>query len=122
MIRHVGGFLALVAAFALALWLGWWTVPAVAALWGLLRPAVWRPILSAALAATLGTGFWLLVDGLAGSGAVTRLGSRLAGVLHLPFALLLLLTLLFPTLLAWSAAALACGLAGIRAPRSEGAS
>lgn len=118
MMRNVVGFLALVAAFTLALWLGWWTVPAVAALWGLLRPATWRPILSAALAAALGTVLWLLVDGLAGSGALTRLGSRLAGVLHLPFALLLLLTLLFPAILAWSAAALACGLAGRFEPHS----
>jgi hypothetical protein len=108
-------FLALVAAFALASWLAWWAVPLVAALWGLLRPAVWRPILSAALAAALGWGCWLLLDALSDPSALARLGQRLGAVMQLPFPLLLLLTLLFPALLAWSASALACGLAGLLA-------
>jgi hypothetical protein len=120
--KSFAGFLSLIAAFALASWLGWWAVPLVAALWGLLRPGTWRPILSAALAAALGWGFWLLLDGILGNGALAQLGSRLGGVLHLRLTLLLLLTLIFPALLAWSAAALACGLAGMRAPRQEGTS
>jgi len=113
------GLLALVAAFALASWLGWWAIPAVAALWGMLRPATWRPMLSAALAASLGWGFWLLLDAVQGHGALGRLGARLGGILAVPFPLLLLATLLLPGLLAWSAAALSCGLAGLLAPRGE---
>jgi hypothetical protein len=112
--RNPFGFLALLAAFLLACWLGWWTIPLVAALWGVLRPAVWRPILSAALAAALAWGLWLLVDLLADPHAFSRLGTRLGAVLPLPLPGLLLLTLLFPALLAWSAAALACGLATFR--------
>ncbi len=118
--RKAASFLALVAAFALASWLGWWGVPAVAALWGLLRPGTWRPILSAALAASFGWGFWLLLDWMQGQGALARLGSRVGTVMQVPFPLLLLLTLLFPALLAWSAAALSCGLAGLLAPRPGG--
>jgi hypothetical protein len=108
------GFLALLAAFVLASWLGWWAIPAVAALWGFWRPAVWRPLLSAAVAAALAWGIWLLVDFVGDPGAFARLGSRLGAVLPLPLPGLLLLSLLLPALLAWSAAALACGLANVR--------
>ena len=116
--RPVLGFFALVAAFALASWLGWWAVPAVAALWGMLRPGTWRPILSAALAAALGWGLWLLLDAVRGHGALGRLGGRVASVMHAPFPALILGTLVFAGLLAWSAAALSCGLANLLAPRS----
>ena len=109
--RRRAAFVLLVAAFALAAWLGWWSVPAVAFGWGLLRPAVRRPILSAALAAALGWAVWLLVDLFADAAALGRLGGRLGAVLPLPFAGLLVLTLLFPALLGWSAAAVGCGLA-----------
>jgi len=116
--RSALGFLALAAAFALASWLGWWAVPAVAALWGLLRPGTWRPMLSAALAASLGWGFWLVLDATQGHGGLGRLGTRVGHVMHAPFPALLLGTLLFAGLLAWSAAALSCGLANLLVPRS----
>ena len=118
--RNFLAFLALAAAFALAAWLGWWALPAVAALWGALRPAVWRPMLSAALAAAAGWGGWLLLDAVQGHGALGRLGGRLGAVMQVPYPLLLLLTLLFAALLAWSAASLACGLANLLlAPQSS---
>lgn len=117
--RTALAFLALVAAFALASWLGWWGVPAVAALWGGLRPGIRRPILSAALAAALGWAFWLGVDAIQGHGALARLGARVGDVMHAPFPALVGVTLLFAALLAWSAAALACGLANLLAPRSN---
>jgi len=114
--RSFLGFVALALAFALAAWLGWWALPAVAALWGALRPGVWRPMLSAALAAMAGWGGWLALDALQGHGALKRLGNLLAPVMHAPYPLLLLLTLLFAGLLAWSAAALACGLVNLLLP------
>jgi hypothetical protein len=116
-LRTLGAFLLLVAAFALASWIGWWAVPLVALLWGALRPGFPRPILAAALAALLGWAFWLLLDFVGDPAALTRIATRVAAVLQLPAVLLLLLTLLWPALLAWSAAALACRLAGARAPR-----
>ena len=111
--RRVAGFLALVAAFTLASWLGWWAVPLVALLWGALRPGVPRPALGAALAAALGWGCWLLFDAGSDGAALARLGQRLGAVIQLPLPLLLLLTLLLPALLAGSAAALVQGFAGL---------
>jgi len=115
-VRAVVAFLLLVAAFALASWLGWWGVPLVAGLWGALRPGVAKPIRAAVLAALLGWLLWLLFDAVGNPAALARVAVRLAAVLQLPALLLLLLTLLWPALLAWSAAALACGLAGRLAP------
>ena len=109
--RKARDFFLLAAAFAIAAWRGWWAIPAIAALWGVWRPAVWRPVLSAALAAGLGWAFWLAVDAGSDPGAFSRLAVQLGQVLGVPAPLLLFLTLLFPVLLAWSAAALGCGLA-----------
>lgn len=108
-------------AFGLASWLGWWAVPAVAALWGLLRPPVARPVLWASLAAGLAWAGWLVVDLVRAPEAVLRLGSRVAAVLQVPWPVPVLVSLLFPALLAWSSAALAGALAGWREPgRREG--
>ncbi len=84
----------------------------MALVWGWLRPAVPRPILSALLAALLAWTSWILVDLLSDPGAFARLGSRLGGVLRLPFAAVLLLTPLLAAVLAWSAAAVGCWLGG----------
>ena len=110
--RALAGFLLLAAAFALGSWVGWWMVPAVAVLWGLLRPAVRRPILSAALAAAAAWALWLAVDSVRGHGAAGRLASQLGSVMHLPAPALFFVTLLFPALLGWSASALGCAAAG----------
>ena len=120
--RLAGGFLLLLGAFVLASWVGWWAVPLVAGLWGALRPTFPRPILAATLAAALGWGIWLLVDLSADPAALGRLAERLGSVMQLPAVILIALTLLFPALLAWSAAALAGGLAGLLAPRPGEAS
>jgi hypothetical protein len=116
-LRRLLAFLLLTAAFMLASWLGWWAVPLLALVWGWLRPAVPRPVLSALLAALLAWAGWLLVDLLSDAGAFARLGSRLGAVLPLPFAALLVLTLLLAALLAWSAAAVGCWLRGSRLSR-----
>jgi hypothetical protein len=113
-------FTALVAAFALASWLGWWAVPAVAALWGVLRPRVAAPAGLAALAASLAWGAWLIADWAAGHGGFGTLAARLGGVMNLPAFVLILLTLLLAALLAWSSAVLAGAVAHSLAPRSGG--
>ena len=113
-LRRLLAWLLLTGAFFLATWLGWWAVPVVALVWGWLRPAVPRPILTALLAALFAWTGWLLVDLLSDADAFARLGSRLGAVFPLPFVALLLLTLLLAGLLAWSSAAVGCWLAGVR--------
>jgi len=116
--RRAGSFAVLVAAFALAAKLGWWTVPLVGALWALLRPPLARPALTAALAAGLAWLLWLTFDAVRGEGALGTLATRLSGLLRLPVPVLFLVAILFPALLAWSAAALGGGLAGSFVSRS----
>ncbi len=116
-----GSFTILIAAFALATKLGWWTVPLVAALWGLLRPRLARPALSAAAAAGLAWVVWLAFDAVRGQGALGVLATRLGSVMRLPVPALFLMAILFPALLAWSASALAGGLAGSFVSRSGAA-
>jgi hypothetical protein len=116
--KRLLGFLLLASAFALATRFGWWGVPAVAALWGALRPAVRAPAAVAGLAAASGWGFWLLVDWQTGQGALGILSARLSSLMGQPLAVLFALTLLLPALLAWSAAALAGGITDLIASRS----
>lgn len=113
-------FFALVAAFALGTRLGWWAVPVVAALWGGLRPQVPSPAATAALAAAAAWGVWLLIDWQVGQGALGALTTRLGGVMNLPPFVAILLTLVLPALLAWSAAALSGAIAQHVAQRSGG--
>ncbi len=84
-------------------WFGGWLVPAA---WGVLAGLAWpgdRPARTAALGASLG---WLaLLAGPVATGApVGVLAARLAGAMQLPEAALVAATLLFPALLASSAA------------------
>jgi hypothetical protein len=116
--KNSAGFLALVLAFFLATWLGWWAVPVVALLWGAIRPGVRRPAGNAAIAAALAWAAWLVVDRVAGTAALAALAVRLGGVMNLPAVALIVLTLLFPALLAWSATALAGGIADMFSPQS----
>jgi hypothetical protein len=106
-LRGLLGFVVLTLAFAAATSLGWWAVPATAALWGALLPSVRRPALVAALAAALAWAGWLLVDGISGSGAFGILATRLSILMHLPSVALVVLTLGFAAVLAWSAAVVA---------------
>ncbi len=96
----------LVAALAMAglTWtLGWWGVALGAAILGWVYRdeggRAWR----VALAALEGWGMLLLFDAV--SGPLGRVASTLQGVMSIPSPLLLLVTLLFPALLSWSAAA-----------------
>ena len=97
-------------AFATATFgLGWWTVPLIAALYSLIssNPKRARP---AALCALGGWATLLALDTI--KGPVPAMASKLGGVMGVPSIVLVILTLLFPALLAWSAAALIRSLRG----------
>ncbi|MFQ5702965.1 MAG: hypothetical protein ACE5HT_02990 [Gemmatimonadales bacterium] len=103
------GLLAL--AFALATFaFGWLAVPVVGLVWGLVARAWERPALVAALAAGLGWAVLLVWD--ATQGPVGELARRTAGVMGLPSAGLVVLTVAYPMLIAWGAAVL--GMVGRR--------
>jgi len=92
-------------AFALAdVAAGWWTVPVVALVAGAWFARKRHIALTTAFGALFG---WILVlvwD--AGRGALMSFAAKLAASMSLPTIALLLLTLVFPMLLAWSAAAI----------------
>jgi hypothetical protein len=100
--------LGVAAAMAAFTWLlGWWGMLLAASLVGFVHFRVggggWR----VALAGAAAWGALLLADVAAGSfGTVSR---TLGGVLRVPGPALVLLTLVFPALLAWSAATLVAG-------------
>jgi hypothetical protein len=97
-------FILLAEAFAVTTYgLGWWSVPLVAAAWGLASRSPGKATF-AGLAAMGGWLSLLLLD--VARGPVATMGAQLAGVMHLPAAALYALTLIFPALLAWCAAAL----------------
>ena len=102
--RQAAAFLVLTLAFGAASLLGWWAIPATAALWGILRPVARRPALFAAAAAALAWTAWLLVDALSPRGDFGGLATRLAGIFSLPAPVLIAGTVLFAALLAGSAA------------------
>jgi hypothetical protein len=92
---------------ALTWLLGWWGVPMAAALVGFVHfrqgGGGWR----VALAAAAAWGALLLAD--VASGPFGTVARTLAGVLRIPAPALVLLTLVFPALVAWSAATLVAG-------------
>jgi hypothetical protein len=98
-------FLGTVAAMALATWLiAWWTVPLVAGAYGYLaRHEPWTQ-LRAAIAGFTSWAILLLVQ--APGGGIGRLADAVGGVISIGAFGVTALTLLFPALLAASAAAL----------------
>jgi hypothetical protein len=90
-------------AMAVLTWMvGWWAVPLVAVAAG---AVLWRRRGIAWLIALASAGAWgaiVLVD--AARGRLPVLAATLGGLLKVPGALLLAVTLLFAALLAWSAA------------------
>jgi hypothetical protein len=115
-VRQAAAFLLLTLAFGAASLLGWWAIPATAALWGVLRPVSRRPALFAAAAAALGWSGWLLLDALSPRGDFGSLAVRLAGIFSLPAPALIAITILFAGLLAGSAAYAAGAIAPARKP------
>lgn len=90
---------------------GWWAIPLVAFVAGTRERDGASPLL-VAVAAALAWGVLLAVAATAAPFG-TLLG-ELAGIMRLPSSALVVLTLLFPALLAWSAAALGGAMAGRR--------
>src|SRR5687767_10236673 len=81
---------------------GWWAVPVLAIVWGLLERGSHRPAVAAALAAVLGWG--LLLVWSAASGRFAPLVTAVGGIAQVPGVALLILTFAFSGALAWSAA------------------
>ena len=106
------------AAMAALTWLiGWWGVLVAALVIGFVFRAEsgggWRIAVAGALA-------WAALLALdAVSGPVSLLGAKLGGVLRVPAAVLMLVTLLFPAMLAWSAATFAAVVVGKRTARQR---
>ena len=100
--------------------LGWWTVPVVAAIWGLASSAARGVWWKAALAAAAAWGLLLIVT--ATQGPVGLLAAKLGGLFGLPALAMIMLTLLFPALLAGSAAELAAMLREALLSRRSGGS
>lgn len=106
------------AAMAVLTWLiGWWAVPLVAASVGsvlYLRGGVaWR----VALAATIAWALLLIVN--ATGGRLSVAATTVGGVLRMPGVVLVLITLVFPALLAWSAATVAIAVRRLEAARRQ---
>jgi hypothetical protein len=106
-VRQAAAFLLLTLAFAAASLLGWWAIPATAALWGIMRPVAQRPAIFAASAAALAWTGWLVMDAFSPRGDFSGLAVRLGGIFSLPASALLAATGLFAALLAGSAAYIA---------------
>ena len=96
--RAFASTLLLAAAFALGTWiLGWWAVPLLGAIWGVLRRGRSR-FLSAFAAAALAWAALLAFD--AARGPMGRLTTVMGGIFSMQGPMLLLVTLLFAALLA----------------------
>ncbi len=113
-------WLVLLVAIALATAaLGWWAVPLVAAVWALAIPHATGTWWRAALA---GSGGWALLLALAATqGPVGDLAAKVGAVFALPGFAFVLLTLLFPAVLAGSAAELATGIRAAWTTRRDSA-
>lgn len=83
--------------------IGWWTVPVIAALWGLLSRDPGRSR-NVALAAAGGWATLLVLDAV--RGPINVMADQLGAVMGLPPFVLYVVTLLFPALMAWAAATL----------------
>jgi hypothetical protein len=84
---------------------GWWAVPAIGALWGLMNPAGRRVALRSGGAAALAWAALLLVPAAVGA-PVPSFGAALAASMQMPTWVLTVVELLFPFALGWAAATL----------------
>ncbi len=104
--RAVVKFLLLSEAFAVMTFgLGWWTVPIVAALWGIFGAPVERRAGFAALCAAFGWACLLVLHATRGS--LSAVAKQIGELIFVPPFALYSATLIFPAVLAWSAATLA---------------
>ena len=106
------------AAFAIATWvIAWWAVVIVALILGASLHDDRRATSRVALAAGIAWGALVAFDAIRGSFSI--LGETLAGVIHLPVVLLVVVTVLFPTALAWSASTIGAAAARVVASESR---
>ncbi len=102
MIRRV---IVLALAMAALTWLvGWWGILLVSIGWGLVAERHTKPASTVAMAAMLAWSALLLLTAM--QGPVWMLSGTLAGIFGLPAVVLLIVTVMFPGLLALSSAAL----------------
>jgi hypothetical protein len=95
----------LAVAFGVGTWyVGWWSVFVIALAWGWLVGAPRRPVVRALVAAALAWMGFLAYDSIRGPAG--RLARTLGAVMHLPPIVLVAVTVIFPVLLAGSAAML----------------
>lgn len=88
----------------LTIFVGWWTVPLVGAVWGIVAARETAPVMTAAAASGLA---WAALLGWAAMrGPIVELSQAVAPILSLPNWGLMGVTVLFPMLLAGSAAML----------------
>jgi hypothetical protein len=95
-------FLLGVAFAAGTLFVGWWSIPIIALVWGWLVGPARRPATRAAAGVLLAWLGFLTADAM--SGPLGRLARTLGATMSLPPAVLVVVTLLFAVVLAWSAA------------------
>jgi hypothetical protein len=88
-------------------WLGWWSVPVIAILWGLIAAGTPRAVLHSVLAAAIAWTVLLLWTTL--SGPLPTIANQLAGATGLHPAVLITVTVIFPAILAWSGTLLGTG-------------
>lgn len=108
-------FLALVFALGTA-WYGWWTVPVIALVYGVMDRARWHRGWLAASGAVVSWSGILTIAQMRGA-PVWESGGRIASILRLPAPALLVVTLAFAALLAGPAATLGSAISRNRRPR-----
>lgn len=92
-----------VAVAVATIWIGWWTVPLIGAGWGFGRYSEGWPVATSAVSASLA---WVvLLAFMAFQGPVGALARQVGGVMGMPGWLFLAIGILFPAVLAGSAAA-----------------
>ena len=100
-------------AIAIGTWiLGWWAVPLLGAVWGVLRrgqPRFWTAALAGAV------GWWLLMLYDAALGPVGTMGTLLGGIFSIGAWGMVVLMYVFPFLLAGCAAQVAGAVPAVRA-------
>lgn len=88
-------------------WLGWWSVPVIAILWGLIASGTPRAVLHSTLAAAIAWSALLIWTTL--SGPLPTIANQLAGATGLHPAVLIIVTVVFPAILALSGTLLGTG-------------
>jgi hypothetical protein len=91
------------------LFVGWWSIPVIALAWGWFVGPARRPATRAAAGAVLAWGGFLAYDAVRGPAG--RLARTLGQLMNLPAVVLVVVTVAFAVILAWSAAIVGAELA-----------